>query len=208
MDWWLGVNQCWPMGNNCAVDWDAWSFGTSFVALLIAWLSIMVTATSAVAVFWLGHQANAVAASTHDVANEDRLREGRFLLIYLHPELLEVHSSVVAWLGNAEFLETHFLTLEHADRKKLLDPILSLKFPNAEERLSRLHVLEPGIGHCFARALGSVRFLKMAIGPTMRMKNDGNGRMQIRSLIESVGELDHDVGVVIKAAQKEMYPRS
>lgn len=206
MDWWLGFNQCWPMSSSCSVDWDAWSFLVSWVALLVAWLSVIVTAASAVAVYWLGRQANAVASSTYDVAQQDRLREAKFMLVYLHPELLDVHSSVRAWLSAAEYLEHNFLLLNQVDRQKTLGPLMSLKFPNAEERLSRLHVLEPDVGHRFARALGSVRFIQMSLGPTMRMKNDEDGRTQIRSLIETVQELDHDIEVVIGAAQKSIYP--
>lgn len=128
------------------------------------------------------------------------------MLIYLYPELLDVHSSVVAWLSRAEFLERMFLKMGQADREKLLGPILKLDFPMAEERFSRLHVLEPDVGHCFARALGSVRFIKMAIGPTMRMKDDVDGRTQINSFIETVRELDRDVKAVMTAAEAEMYP--
>lgn len=213
MDWWLGFNQCWPMGKGCSVDWDAWSLVVALIALLFAWLSILVTAASAAAVYWLARKANDVASAshdvasaTHDVAHEDRVREARFMLIYLHPELLDVHSSVVAWLAHTAFLESSFLTLDDEDRKKSLVPLLSLKFPIAEERFSRLHVLDPVIGHSFARALGSVRFIQMAIGPTMRMKNDEMGRTQVRSLIDVVRELDGDVKAVIDAAQKAIYP--
>ncbi|HGM5119936.1 TPA: hypothetical protein ACKPZZ_002141 [Stenotrophomonas maltophilia] len=214
MGFWSGTFRCDRLGvDDCVVWWDAIAslsavFGVLIagIAALIAVAGVVVAALSAVAVFQLGRKANKIAAAPHEIAKEDREREGKFLLIYLHPEFLDVHSSIVAWRSHALKWDASFISWGEAQRRKALMAIQSLSFPMTEERISRLHLLDPEIGYKLARCLNTVRFLKLTIDATVHMKDAGQLRIQLHSLRETAKALDNDLGAIIVAAESEIYP--
>jgi len=134
------------------------------------------------------------------------VREGRFLLIYLHPEIVDAHSSVVAWLSNVDHFRRVYLAQDHDARVRLLALLSSMEFPNAEARFSRLHVLDAEIGQRFARILGAVRFTKLVLEPTLKKRDDQDGRRHVESLITSVRDLEADISFVLNAAESVLFP--
>ncbi|KAG1272358.1 hypothetical protein G6F65_011762 [Rhizopus arrhizus] len=213
MDWWLGFNQCWPMGETCAVDWGAWGLILAGGTLFNAWLGVLVTATSAVAVFWLGRQANAVAQASHgiatasqEVARAERQREAHFILAYLYSEVLDTYSSINGWLEQADVVEQHFLRMSDHDRKQILDGLGPLTMPQTEAIFGRLHVIDEDVGLRLARALGTLKILRLAREPMLRLANDDEGRARVRAIITYVRSLSADLRVVHDAGMEANRP--
>lgn len=207
MNWWNAVSTCWPPGvGGCVAWWDAWSVLVAIIAALIASAGLIVTGASAVAVFWLGKQANSIANSAHEIDAASRNREGQFILVYLYSEILDAHSSVEAWLVHIQKVRQIFLLLGQEQRKDVLQIIYDVHMPKAEEIFNRLHVLEPAVGKRLARVLGTVRLLKLAQGPVLRLKNDAEGRERLDKMIGNIEELAKDMRVVYQAATVAIRP--
>lgn len=213
MDWWNGFNQCWPMGKTCTVDWDAWAVVFAVMALWIAGLTAVVTAISAAAVYWLGRQANAVATASHDIstashdiARADRQREAHFILAYLYSEVLDAYSSIDGWLDQAPVVERHFLRMSNAQRLQMLDGLGPLAMPQAEAIFGRLHVLDQEVGSRLARALGTMKILKLARDPMLRLQNDAEGLERVPAIIRYVRSLRDDLRVVHDAGMEANRP--
>ena len=213
MDWWLGFNQCWPMGETCGIDWDAWALVVAGGTLLIAWLGVLVTATSAVAVFWLGRQANAVAQASHsiatvsqEVARAERQREAHFILAYLYSEVLDTYSSIEGWLEQADVVEQHFLRMSDYDRNLILDGLGPLTMPQTEAIFGRLHVIDEDVGLRLARALGTMKILRLAREPMLRLGDDDEGRERVPAMIRYVRSLGADLRVVHDAGMQANRP--
>lgn len=207
MNWWNAVSTCWPPGvDGCVAWWDAWSVLVATIAAVIAYVGLVVTGASAVAVFWLGKQANSIANSAHDIDAASRNREGQFILVYLYSEILDVHSSVEVWLAHIPKVRRIFLLLDQEQRKEVLQIIYDLHMTKVEEIFNRLHVLEPTVGKRLARVLGTVRLLKLAQGPVLRLKNDAEGRERLDKLIGNIEDLAKDMRVVYQAATIAIRP--
>lgn len=207
MTWWSAFNTCWPPGQDgCVIWWNAWSVVIAGVAAVIAVYGLVVTAASAVAVFWLGKQANAIANSAYEIDAASRRREGQFILIYLYSEILDAHSSVVAWLAHSERVRRVFLQLDDDQRLEVLKILQDVEMPKSEGIFDRLHVLEPEIGAHFARVLGTVRLLKLTKAPMLRLQNDAEGAIRLSKMIGNIEELAKDVEAVYLAASRAMRP--
>lgn len=204
---WKGISPCMEPGvGECVVWWDAWGVLVATIAAVIAAVGLIVTAASALAVFWLGKQANAIANSAHEVAAASQYREGQFILVYLYSEILDAHSSVEAWLTHVERVREAFLVLNNQQREDVLRIVYDLVMPKAEEIFDRLHVLEPEIGKRLARVLGTVRLLKLAKGPMLRLKNDAEGKERLDKMIGNIQDLAMDIEVVFQAATVAIRP--
>lgn len=213
MSWWLGFNQCWPMGETCTVDWDGWAVVAAAAALWIAWIGTLVTALSAVAVFWLGRQANAVATASHGIATashaiakDERDREAHLILAYLYSEVLDAYSSIEGWLEQADVVEAHFLQMAQPERLQILDGLGPLAMPQTEAIFGRLHVLDQATGSRLARALGTMKILKLARDPMLRLQNDAEGLERVPAIIRYVRSLRDDLRVVHDAGMEANRP--
>ncbi len=210
MDWWLGFSQCWPMGEVCTIDWDAWAVVATLVTIYIAWLSALVTALSAAAVFWLGKQANSVATASHriatashEIAQAERSREAHLILAYLYSEVLDTYSSIEGWLQQANAVEAHFLGMNDTERRQVLDGLGPLAMPQTEAIFGRLHVVDEEVGGRLARAL---KILRLAREPMFRLQNDDEGRVRVCAVIRYVRSLRDDLRVVNEAGMEANRP--
>lgn len=204
---WNGISPCMELGvGECVVWWDAWGVVVATIAAVIAAIGLIVTAASALAVFWLGKQANAIANSAHEVAAASRYREGQFILVYLYSEILDAHSSVEAWLTHVERVRNVFLILNNQQREDVLRIVYDVAMPKAEEIFDRLHVLEPEVGKRLARVLGTVRLLKLAKGPLLRLENNAEGKERLDKMIGNIQDLARDINVVFQAATVAIRP--
>ncbi|HDS1161334.1 TPA: hypothetical protein QDZ88_002239 [Stenotrophomonas maltophilia] len=213
MDWWLGFNQCWPMGEECTIDWDAWAVVAALFTIYIAWLSALVTALSAAAVFWLGKQANSVASASHriatashEIAQAERSREAHIILAYLYSEVLDTYSSIEAWLQQANAVEAQFLGMNDTARRQVLDGLGPLAMPQTEAILGRLHVVDEEVGSRLARALGTLKILRLARDPMFRLQNDNEGRVRVSAIIRYARSLRDDLRVVNEAGVEANRP--
>lgn len=184
MDWWLGFNQCWPMGPKCTVDWDAWALPIAVIAVTVTWLGVLVTGASAVAVYWLGRQANNLALAAHSEAarqraldaskiEAERLREERVLLCFLLAELQELATSSAAirdalqlpYTGLDKFVESA------EARGFLVETSPWLATDRLEACLGRLHLISEDTGLRLAALLGSCHFVRMRANEIPKWKS-------------------------------------
>lgn len=174
MDWWLGFNQCWPLGPKCTVDWDAWALPIAVIAVTVSWLGVIVTAASAGAVYWLGQQANNLAMSGQAEAarqrafdvrkiEDERVREERVMLCFLLAELQELASSAGAirdtllhpTMGPKEFIES-------AEARSAITELSPwLETDRIETCFDRLHRISESTGLRLAALLGNCHFIRM-----------------------------------------------
>lgn len=174
MDWWLGFNQCWPMDRTCVVNWDAWALLVGVAGSLFAWISIIVTAASAVAVFWLGRQANGLAMTAKEFqersvaeqrreALEERSREAKVVLAYCSAELKTLGPALAGLIGMLNFdgAEELFVT-SRAAREQIRDKAKNLSWSRLEKVLPRLHAIPSDTGMRLARVLGATQTLAAA----------------------------------------------
>ncbi|MBB3759251.1 hypothetical protein [Xanthomonas arboricola] len=194
LDIFRGVFQCYPLGQNCEVNWSAWTVVVACAALWIASGTMVVTAMSAGAVFWLGMQANAVAQAAHDVAREDREREAQFLLSFLHAEVTEARATMHAWMLHKGplFLQL-FARASPATRTFLMEEVNGLNMQMTRQRLDRLHVLDRPAGLALARIISALDMIKLAKVPLMRMPNDADASEMVAGIHGRISSLHDDL---------------
>jgi len=171
MDWWLGFNQCWSLGATCAIDWDAWTVVVAVIAAVLSWLSVLVTAVSAGAVFWLGRQANLLAGTAKEAqeryiregrkeAADDREREGKVVLAYCSAELKVMGPALAGLAGmlRGDNVEDLFV-MSREFRRQVNDRARELSWEVLEKVLPRLHAIPPATGMRLARLLGACKSL-------------------------------------------------
>ncbi|ARQ90498.1 hypothetical protein [Stenotrophomonas maltophilia] len=171
MDWWLGFNQCWSLGATCAIDWDAWTVVIAVFAAVLSWLSVLVTAVSAGAVFWLGRQANLLAGTAKEAqeryiregrkeAADDRDREGKVVLAYCSAELKVMGPALAGLAGMLRGDDVEDLFVRSRDfRRQVNDRARELSWEVLEKVLPRLHAIPPATGMRLARLLGACKSL-------------------------------------------------
>lgn len=176
-----GISQCWPLGEKCHVWWEAW--GTligaggatiALLALVVSCVGVLVTAASAIAVYWLGKQANLLARSSQlegtrqraedaSVLMEERKREEQAMLCFLQAELQELSSSAGSikdtllhpLIGKKKFVE------DFEARKQLSEFSGWFSTDRIESCQQRLHAISEGTGLRLASLLGSCHFVRM-----------------------------------------------
>lgn len=176
-----GISQCWPLGENCHVWWEAWdtmigagAVAIGLLALLASCIGILVTAASAVAVYWLGRQAHKLAESaqlegtrqrTEDakVLIAERKREEQVMLCFLQAELQELSSSagsikdtlVHPLIGKKKFVG------DFESRKQISELSSWFSTDRIESCQPRLHAIPASTGLRLANLLGSCHFVRM-----------------------------------------------
>lgn len=200
MEWWLGFNQCWPMGKECSVDWDGWALLIAVAAIFISWLGMVVTAASAIAVYWLGRQANAIATATHEIDRDSRQREGGFILAYLYSEVLDAYSSLDSWLEQGEIFRLHFLSLNESRRRDVLEMVYELSLPQAEQKFDRLHVIDPLVGLRLARAMSTIKLLKIALEPLVNLEKNLDAQTRLDATVQHIENTRDDLKFVLDAS--------
>lgn len=170
-----GVSTCWDLGTNgCVVWWDAWSVIVAYLALCVGVINIFVAAAAAIAVFWLGRQANTLAGGAHRQATAEREREDRkaaakqqreegVVLCYLAAEISAATKTirVMNMLMATEFMnESGFIT-NTAARSFLFRKADAVQIPLIDEWVPKLHEIGADTGMRLARFAGDIRSLKL-----------------------------------------------
>lgn len=176
-----GISQCWPLGEKCHVWWEAWDTmigaGGAAIAVLalgVSCVGILVTAISAIAVYWLGRQAHLLAeagqlegakqrAEDAKVLIAERRREEQVMLCYLQAELQELASSAGSikdtllhpLIGKNKFVG------DFEGRKQLSEFSSWFSTDRIESCQRRLHAIPEGTGLRLATLLGSCHFVRM-----------------------------------------------
>lgn len=154
MDWISGISQCSALGKTCALNWSA-------VSAAVSLIGVAVSAVAAAAVFKLGKETNRLADSNRVLAQEDREREAKFILMAINPDVKAAVSNVRGFLGNY---------VEHTEVFAACDPLKSSMFSalgNIDLHLdpvymSRLHVLEGKDGVAIVHARAQLKLARLA----------------------------------------------
>ncbi|WP_415916338.1 hypothetical protein SE336_16110 [Xanthomonas arboricola] len=192
--------RCWPLSEQCAVDWGAWAVGVAVLALGVACLTVLVTAASAVAVYLLGREANRLAVATQTVATEERQREARFLLAYLNAELLAAHATVKGWVLKIEVFRDFFLMCGANERKAMLS-VVDVDLPAARELRGRLHVLDKAVADRLARVLSTIDLLRTARRYLMILTDDEDNQTKILAIVAYYLQLAKDLEYLLAVSQ-------
>lgn len=114
-----------------ATTWGTWA----------DWFGVAVALIGAIAVFYLGWEANRVAKTSYRIAAEAEAREGHILLVYLRPALTEAMDSTIAAqvaLEGCSRDEFHENAEKRSDIRAL---IRGIELPDLTPFLPRLHTL-------------------------------------------------------------------
>ncbi|WP_329755246.1 hypothetical protein [Stenotrophomonas maltophilia] len=163
-EWIHGFSQCWPPGSECEVWWDAWVVVVAAMSLLVALLTMAVTAASAVAVFLLGSAANGLAEDADRRSEAVRRREARVLAGYLLPEVRQTAGSTGRLLEALGGMTSERFVLG-GRRTELLREVEGQQMPLTASVIDRLHVLPSQASDNITDALGNLALaLKTAKG--------------------------------------------
>jgi hypothetical protein len=171
------------------------------------WATVVVGLISAIAVLYLGLQANRLAKTPQQLQEADRKREATFLLAYLYAEIQAVRASSHGFIATMQGQQAlAFLLVKPESRKIILDNLDGLDMPLARQALPRLHVLEPRCGDALAKVMRGVQSARLAMASIIRMTPDEEGlrRLEIYLILMSsiqanaivVMECAHEAGVV------------
>lgn len=167
MSKWESVFRCEKLGvDDCVVWWDA-------VSVVVAVAGVGVTILSALAVFWLGRRANALAlagqryVSGQEVAararlDEERIREEQVVLCYLKSDF----STLAVWmavaqadLANGSRLDENVFTTDGIKRQVFVNSGKALDLTRLEKVLPRLHLLPEATGLRLARIVAGCQII-------------------------------------------------
>lgn len=167
MSKWNAVFRCEQLGvDDCVVWWDA-------IAAVASVGAMFVTAVSAIAVFFLGVQANALASAAQSAqrmakiredqrAGDEQAREKSVTLAYCGAELreLRIHLGFIATkMESEDAIPEHVFVAEQAEREKLSKASELLVTERLQVMLPRLHALPDGVGVELAQLLGGCQQL-------------------------------------------------
>lgn len=179
MSWIDGISPCRELGvNGCEVWWEAWgaigalgAAGMALAALLIAWISIGITAASAIAVWRLGTEANAASKEATRIAGvaaaRREYRDETEELLVLMQVTGEISLGKTRLEGVLEKLHggglgaTLFVTSE-AHREEIFHEIERISFPVTAAAKERVHYLQRPIAGSLLRAYGMLEVTKEA----------------------------------------------
>lgn len=200
MSWWNAVSTCWTPGQNgCVIWWDAWMVVTAIAALAVAFVGVGVTALSAVAVFWLGKQANRLAHTTYNLEMEARGREATFILGYLYAEILYNHTCISRWLEKTPAIELLLVTFEYAEMQEMVTELGELLLPQTEALFGRLHVIDASIGVRLARAVSMLQLVRVARNELVGEEDDAAREEKFGILKSRATQALEDLDAVLKA---------
>jgi hypothetical protein len=125
------------------------------------WATVVVALLSALAVFYLGRQANRVAVAQHEVAERERARKA-FVIQRL------IAADVLAAIPRVDAL--HYFLMEYATvdvyindigtRQAVADLAGSIELPILDTLVDRVHVLDEGPAQAAAHSIAGIRMLK------------------------------------------------
>lgn len=172
---WNGISPCMEPGvGDCVVWWEAWAASgalaaaaVAVLALSVAWIGVLVTATSALAVWRVGVEANRASELAVSLARTESerqavrgRREHTLVLVQINGEvfynkrlLSDVHSKLASPEANDNFVNVPGYLAER------ISEIEKVKFPITRELADRLHYLGDSLGPTLARCAGMARAL-------------------------------------------------
>ncbi|QGM06084.1 hypothetical protein [Stenotrophomonas maltophilia] len=149
------IIRCWPLGQECAVDWSAWAVGTSVLAVVATLFLGFMTLK-------LGRAANEASAEAFRLSKKHLERqeerdhnEKLILLLRLTGEVAdacEILTKVQKFFSTEEG-RNHFLTSQMS-RDVVVANWKKIAFPNFEACRDRLHYLPIDVAARMARVVG------------------------------------------------------
>lgn len=208
-----GVSQCWPLAKDCAVWWEAHSATAAWtsvivaiVALVVASLSVLVTAASAWAVWRLGTEANSLARVPAALSETEREREAIVILSVLYAEFASISSVAGAWKELATEFGVDRLLDENESRSAAAESLRQMEMPMTKSLLGRLHVLPAQQSAKVAHCLGLVLNLNAA---SEALEASGRGAYlaaeTIERMINEAAVLEEKADQLIEEAGRVLY---
>lgn len=167
---WNGISPCMEPGvGDCVVWWDAWGVAVAFAALAVGCVNVVVAVLAAIAVYWLGKQANALATASSEAqrledgrrkkqSDDEQNRERSVALAYCCAELneLKIHLGVLAsyMQPRGKAAKDAFVS-DQVMRTSLYELTKKLQTSRLESMLPRLHALPEETGVDLGLLLGS-----------------------------------------------------
>ena len=167
------------------------------------WLTAIVATVTGVAVWRLGSKANNIATSAQDVADKERQREARVILLHISSDV--THSLSVATEIQRELTTPLMDALFLSDldyRRRLAGRTGELNMPTVEKMVPRLHVLSNPEGDALARAIGTQRTFGRAAHFSSSGEHDERLGESYRKLLGIVTRLADDLAVVDRACKQ------
>ncbi|WP_157355496.1 hypothetical protein [Stenotrophomonas maltophilia] len=167
---WHGISPCMEPGvGDCVVWWDAWGVAVAFAALAVGCVNVVVAVLAAIAVYWLGKQANALATASSDAqrredgrrqkqSEDEQNRERSVALAYCCAELseLNIHLGFLAsYMQPGGKAAKDVFVSDQAMRTRLFKLTTKLQTSRLESMLPRLHALPEETGVDLGLLLGS-----------------------------------------------------
>jgi hypothetical protein len=150
---------CFLMGGY--LGWLVFGDSTLEKGNLFEGLNVVIAASSAVALGFIGYQANKLVRSSHDEKRSKEFNEGRILLHYLSPELqaMSLIAATVHHVLSAEGSFDAFSSRRQA-REYISQKLNGFSFPETVESRDRLGVLPNALGDSLAQLLGVSKHLR------------------------------------------------
>lgn len=218
MNWIDGVTPCRDLGaNGCEVWWEAWSavaalgaVGIAIAALVTAWISVGITAASAIAVWRLGTEANAASKEATRIAGVSANRqehrdetEELLVLMQINGEVSFGKSRLEEVLKNlnAGGLGAALFKSNKAHREKIFQEFEKISFPMTAAAKDRVHYLDRKVAGSLLRAYGLLELTKEGCRSRTEQDSDEDLESAHRGLIFIVPLLLGDLGVVSAACE-------
>jgi hypothetical protein len=166
-----------PGVGDCVVWWDAWAVAVAVLGIYVATVGAFIAGASAIAVYWLGMQANLVAKvglnngiaerqRLNDEADTQRDREEKVLLCFLAAELDAAHVKMNAL---HQLLQSDGCTIETfvenvLVRRALAKKAAQVRLGRLHSVVGRLHAIQASTGMRLGRLAGDVSVLQRHLG--------------------------------------------
>ena len=167
------------------------------------WCAVAVGIASAVAVVYLGRQANRLAKAPQDLHEADRRREARFLLAYLFSEVLAVKANANGFLHVTDADGgSKFLLASKDERLRVLDQTRDLDMPLARGALSRLHVLDAETCEALAKTMRAVQSANLAKPAVVRLENNEKALQNLAKFRDQLITARDNATIVMRKAKE------
>jgi hypothetical protein len=167
------------------------------------WVTAIVATVTGAAVWRLGSKANNIATSAQDVADRERQREARVILLHISSDV--AHSLATAIEMQRELTSPLIDALFLSDpdyRRRLANRTGELNMPTVEKMVPRLHVLASPEGDALARAIGTQRTLGRAAHFAINGHPDDLLDESYKKLLTTVAGLADDLAIVDRACKQ------
>jgi hypothetical protein len=196
---------------------EAWSAvgalgaaGIAIVALVIAWISVGITAASAIAVWRLGTEANAASKEATRIAGVGASRqehrdetEELFVLMQINGEVSFGKSRLEVVLKNlnAGGPGAEHFKRDKAHREKIFQELEKISFPMTAAAKDRIHYLDRKVGGSLLRAYGLLELTKEGCQSRTEQDSEEDFESAHRGLVFIVPLLLGELGVVSAACE-------